>query len=216
MVTLHGPIIIPSLVNESYLVELRRRFGPNSNCWSWMSNTCYEDMTEMTLPPDDMRINEAGCLSTNIMNRQHDRLLQEHFDFMMHMAFNIEGRVDRTIRSMDRIKVNLYLPETMEGYNENVIYTPHQDNSLTGDNWYTALVNYSEEEGVAPTYLYNQTQTPEGKLKMEVAHKIYLNTGDCVVFPSCWFHSSSHCDKYRQNVNLIFHTGDESWENVLR
>lgn len=213
---LHEPIIIPSLISEGYILELRRRFGPNSNCWSWMSNTCYENQSAMVLPPDNMRIAEAGCLSTNILNRQHDRLLEEHFDFMMHMAFSIETRLDRSIRTMDRIKVNLYLPESMEGYDESVIYTPHQDISALGENWYTALINYSEEEGVAPTYLYESSQTPEGKLKMKVAHKIHLKTGDCVVFPSYWFHSSSHCNKYRQNVNLIFHTGDRSWESASR
>lgn len=220
---LHDPIMIPSLISHGYLTELRRRFGRNSNCWSWIPNTCYHDDQPIlkdfftnVVPPDNMRINDSGCLSTNILNRERDRILQEHLDFMMHMVFSIENRTDRFVRMVDRIKVNLYLPELMEGYDENVIYTPHQDMIDPGENFYTALINYSEQEEVAPTYLYRPTQTPEGKYKMEVAHKIHLKTGDCVVFPSYWFHSSSHCNKYRQNVNIIFHGGEESWANVSK
>ena len=116
----------------------------------------------------------------------------------------------KQIMRLDRMKVNLYLPQTMDGAREDVIYTPHQDSEILTDNAYTALINYSEAEHVAPTYLYN-IESKGGKYHMSVAHKIYLKPGDCVIYPSYWYHSSSHCNKYRQNINIIFDTGDQSW-----
>jgi len=204
------PIFIEGLVGLGYLDELVARFGIGSNCWSWMEDTCHDRTRDHMVVPDGMTIKEAGCLSTKIYHRQEDYIIPSEYDFMMHSVYSIEAAMKRQIMQLDRVKLNLYLPQTMEGANENLIYTPHQDDEGFLMNTYTALINYSQAEHVAPTYLYD-VNSRGGKYHLSVAHKMYLKPGDCVIFPSYWFHSSSHCNKYRQNINIIFNTGDQSW-----
>ena len=204
------PIFIEGLLGVGYLEELFVRFGPNSNCWAWMEDTCHKRTRDYMVAPEGMTIKEAGCLTNVIYNRSQERIIASEYDFMMHSVYSIEAAMKRQIMRLDRMKVNLYLPQTMEGANENLIYTPHADDESFPMNTYTALVNYSQEEHVAPTYLYN-IDSRDGRYHMSVAHKMYLKPGDCVIFPSYWFHSSSHCNKYRQNINIIFNTGDQSW-----
>jgi hypothetical protein len=204
------PVVIEGLLGIGYLEELGRRFGPTSNCWSWLEDTCHDKARDLVVAPEGMTAHEAGCLSTNIYNRTQNWIIESEYDFLMHSVYSLEAATKKRIMRLDRMKVNLYLPQTMEGANENLIYTPHQDDHDFLDHTYTALINYSEAEHVAPTYLYD-VNSRGGKYHLSVAHKMYLKPGDCVIFPSYWFHSSSHCNKYRQNINIIFNTGDQSW-----
>jgi hypothetical protein len=204
------PIFIDGLLGVGYMQEMRRRFGVTSNCWAWIEDTCFDGTRDKMVAPEGMIIKEVGCLTNTIYNRSQERIIESEYDFLMHSTYSLEAAMKKQIMRLDRMKVNLYLPQTMDGAREDVIFTPHQDSEILTDNAYTALINYSEAEHVAPTYLYN-IESKGGKYHMSVAHKIYLKPGDCVIYPSYWYHSSSHCNKYRQNINIIFNTGDQSW-----
>ena len=204
---MHDPILFPQLVGPSFLNDVRRKYHPSGTHWAYSPFiSYYEGFDKNYILPEGMVSDEAGSMNRTIHRSRPEVTLPDEFDLLMHPIYNIEEMTRVRVEEVDRMMVNFYWPKPKTDEQGNTrVYGPHQDYDHVMHPMYSAIINISEDEDVAPTYFFHHSIL-NGNLKMDLVHTVHLNAGDCVVFPSYLHHAAGHCDKNRQNINLVFKT----------
>ena len=208
---IHEPILLPGLVGPSFFEAFSRRYDPSDSIWSYSPLVSgdadnAEGFEKNFVMPEGMVINEAGTISRTIHKSRPETHRAEEYDLLLHPLHNIEETTRVAIKRIDRMMVNFYWPKPTTDENGNLrTYMPHIDYEYMFHHMYTAIINTSRVQDVGPTYFFEPSQV-NGSIKLDLAHTVYLNQGDCVVFPSYFYHCAGHCDKERQNINMVFET----------